>query len=107
MIQVGWIEDEELGFAALVIHDEESGDSQRPLSSSDQDRELGQNTYCLVRGGATYYGGVSSYSFAGTTLSLSITSEAADILHLPTPLEIDLGVPGAALAREHLPTLLA
>lgn len=109
MIEVAWIEDVELNFAALVIRDAGSGDTieiQRSLSPTDQDRQLGHDVYCLVRGGAAHYGGIESYSLAGSMLSLSLSVDAASALDLPSSFEIDLGTTGTILARQHLGDLL-
>lgn len=57
MIRVGWVEDTDLNFAALVIHDTDSDDTlevQRTLVPDEQDKRLGMDIYCLVRGEATY-----------------------------------------------------
>ncbi len=109
MIRVGWVEDTDLNLAALVIHDTDSDETlevQRTLVPDEQDERLGMDTYCLVRGEATSYGGVEDYTLAGTTLSLKLPSEAARVLALPTSVDIDFGTQGIDVARQHLGPLL-
>lgn len=109
--RVGWVLDPELAAAALVIVDEDSGDTleiQREITSIDGSSAPAKDTSaCLVRDGATHYGGLLSSRVTGDSLVLELSHEAADVLELPTSFAIELGPEGAALATEHLPFLLA
>lgn len=67
---------------------------------------LGQNTYCLVRAGATHYRGVLSYALAGRLLTVTLTPDAADVLELPEVVEMKLGGDGAVVLAARLPALL-
>lgn len=78
---------------------------QRALSFDDQDRELGQDTYCIcVASGATTYGGVRACILSGLSLRLRLSPEAADELGSPQEVEVELRtVPEALVAlREGL-----
>lgn len=62
-MRVAWVEEPDLNYSMLAFEDEASGDFfavQRAFTFDDQDRQLGMDTYCLVRGGATHYGGLDS-----------------------------------------------
>lgn len=109
MGKVGWIEEPELNYAALVIHDEESGDTlefQRPLDFDEQDAALAMTTYCIVRAGAAHYGGLESYHVGDSFVGFRLTRGAAELLDLPQSFEIPIDLQGAATLREHLPDLL-
>lgn len=52
---------------------------QRSLSSDEQDRRLGLDTYCLcTEDGATHYGGVTSWSLTPGSLEIRIDAEAEE-----------------------------
>lgn len=109
MATVGFLRDEDASYAALVILDEGTGDTiefQRAIEFDDQDRALGQDTYCIVRGAATIYGGLESWRLIGTTLSFILTVEASDVLELPTTVEIELDDDGAAVVQEQLAAIV-
>jgi hypothetical protein len=56
-----------------------------------QDGLLGMDTYSISgEGGATYYGGVLSATFAGTVLQLQLTHEAAQALGCTDELALQL-----------------
>lgn len=109
--RVGWIDDPEGGFQALVLHDaalDETLEVQRGDEDTEQDRALGQDTYCLVRNGAaTSYGGVDAFSVSGPNLVLTLTREAAATLSLPRVVEYDLDDEGRLLVAQRLHGLLA
>ncbi|MDA0171911.1 Imm10 family immunity protein [Solirubrobacter taibaiensis] len=79
-----WV-DEKLNFKALAMAEEEhSGerlDIQRALVDDEQDRELGQDTYCLVDEYATViYGGITRWELENGELRLDLTAEASQVL---------------------------
>ena len=109
MTAVHWVDEPESNFVALLVVDEESGDTievQRAYEFDEQDRELGMDTYCLVRGGANYYGGLIAYELSDLSLSLSLTEGAAEVLELPESFEIPLDPASIALLRLRLPGLV-
>ncbi|MDO5676713.1 MAG: Imm10 family immunity protein [Propionibacteriaceae bacterium] len=108
-MNVGWLEDRELLFWALVIEDPESGDTieiQREITVDGERVTPVPGSLCLVRGGAaTFYEGLQDWAVEGTRLTLTLSEDAAEALGLPTDVEIDLDADGAALAKTHLPQL--
>ena len=107
-MRVGWDENVEHNYRALVFLDEKSGDTfemQCAITWDEQDHELGEATYCLVRGGATYYGGVLAYRLSDRLLRLELDHEAAAVLELPTSFELSLDEPQEQMVRAHLPSL--
>ncbi len=107
---VGYLREPESKVEALVIHDEESGDRievQRSLTFDEQDRRLGMNTYCLVRQGASHYGGLQSWTIESGLLHLKLSSPAAAALELPAEFSIAVGADGEELLKEHLRRLTA
>ena len=110
MARIGWTEDAELNYAVIAIVDEASGDTleiQRTLAPDVQDATLGMDTYCLVRGGASYYGGVVSYEIGISHISFSLVNEAATALQLPTSFSVPVDLDGVVALRERLPGLLS
>ena len=109
MALVGWIEQPDLNYAAIVIADEDSGDTleiQRSLVFDGQDVSLAMDTYCLVRSGAAHYGGVEFYEIGDSFVEFSLSSEAAEALELPSSFQIPGDAEGAAILRRRLPGLL-
>lgn len=107
--RVGFVRDADVGYAALVILDEESGDTigiQRSLAFDEQDRALGMDTYCVTRGGASHYGGLVTWRLAHGVLALTLSSAAA-ALELPGEISISVDEEGAPLIVEHLAEMLA
>lgn len=107
-MRVAWLEDRDLNYAMLAFEDEDSGDFfavQRSFTFDDQDRELGMDTYCLVRGDATHYGGLESFEVADTQVRLQLDSAAADVLELPLLTEIAIDPDQAETVRARLPGL--
>lgn len=64
---------------------------QRTCSPDEQDRALGQDTYCLVtESGATHYGGIDHWAVEEGRPRLSLSTDAATALRLDTALSIRL-----------------
>lgn len=110
MNNVGYVLDVEDNYEALVVRDEQGDDwieFQRALRYDDQDRELGMDTYCLVRGGsAAYYGGLISWRLRYGILQLQLDADASATLEMQTAEQIDVGPIGAALIEQHLPRIV-
>jgi hypothetical protein len=108
--RIGYTQDPDFNFEALVILDEPGGDTleiQRALVFDEQDAATGMDTYCLVRAaGATHYGGVESWVVEDGKLALNLTEEAANMLQLPTEVEISVRASDQATLREHLAKLV-
>lgn len=85
----------------LVLAEGEHGEGrrlelQRSLDPTEDDRRLGMDVHCLAdEAGATHYGGVTAWSFDGTTLRLELTTEAADVLGADGGYLITLAGPAA------------
>ncbi len=111
MVRVGYVSDEELDFEAVVIAGDDLDDSievQRALTFDDQDRSLGMDTYCLVRGGtAKHYGGIEQWSVTDNVLSIRFTTEAAAALGLATVLNTVIETAARDLVVSHLHRLLS
>ena len=81
-----YVRDESLGSEVLVLAEGADGSGrrlelQRALVVTDQDRRLGQDTYCLVNeAGACHYGGVSKHTVVGDELRLELTPRGAVVL---------------------------
>lgn len=108
-MDVGYVEDAELGYRALVFRDS-SGDTfeiQRAFAFDQQDRELAMETYCLVvQASATCYGGISEWLISDDTLQLVLQLEAAEDLGLPRLLRIPLTAAGKQIVQDRLATLV-
>lgn len=71
---------------AVVVAENEDGSGaclevQRALSFDEQDRSLGQDTYCLhIETGATHYGGVTSWVVTPNRLEVLLDADAAAAL---------------------------
>lgn len=73
---------------------------QRALSFDEQDRRLGQATYCItVPSGACHYGGVASCVLGNGLLAIRLRREAARALGTGDRLEFPLEVDGRSVAR--------
>jgi Immunity protein 10 len=107
---VAYVQDDFLNTEAVVIEDQASGDAieiQRALEFDDQDAALGMDTYCLVRGGASHYGGITRWIVLSDLLQLELEEGAAIDLALPATVIIPIDEPSADLLRKHLPALCA
>lgn len=104
-----YVRDEDLNLEMVSIGDPEDHLLvQRALSFDDQDRALGQDTYCLVTAtGATFYGGVEIARIESLDLVLSFTSEAVAALDLPVDLSATCEGPQADEALDHLARILS
>jgi hypothetical protein len=97
-------------FEALVAvfaeHSDGTGsrlELQRAITFDEQDKKLGHDTYCLsTETGATYYGGVESWTLDATLLELLLAEEAAQALGVQDGFRIRL-----AAANQDLLTLRA
>ena len=91
-----------------MLGDEGAGDSieiQRALTFDAQDVAQGMDTYCVVRGGASHYGGIVSWVVHSNVLALELSEAAASTLDLPAAVSIPIDDLGADLLRQHLPRL--
>ncbi len=105
---VGYVQDEGLNFEALVILDD-SGDVleiQRSLGVDDQDAALHMDTYCIVRGGLTHYGGVLSWGLSHDLLVVKLDLEAAEALQLPQELVVAVSPDGSQMILQYMERLL-
>lgn len=91
--------DEESKILTIGFSEEADGSGrslliQRQLGEvSQQDVELGHDTYCLItEDGATCYGGIIGFVLNRSTLEVTLSEEAASILSLPVHQSIDLEV---------------
>lgn len=85
-VTVGFIEDPELNYRAVVFGDEASGETlelQRSLVIDEQDRLNGMDDYCLVlASGPTFYGGIEAWRVGELDVAFRLSPEAADVLGL-------------------------
>jgi hypothetical protein len=80
---VGLSEDVDGGGRQLIF--------ERARSFSDQDRELGMDTFAVTNEtAATVYGAVTRYDVDDSVLTLDLTQEGADALGLPRTAHIGL-----------------
>jgi hypothetical protein len=98
----------ELESQVVVLAEDPDGDDgprleiQRglPGTDTDQDRRLGQDTYCLsTQTGATVYGGVRSYAFEGSLLTMRLDRRAWNTLGVPEEFSIRLEADADTLAK--------
>jgi hypothetical protein len=89
---------DDLNALVIVLSETPDGEGnrleiQRALVSDPQDAETGTDTYCLCSpNGATYYGGILSWSVNSDRLSVVLDQSAAEALGLPTHVHIGLHV---------------
>lgn len=89
-------EDASLNTFLIVLAEHVDGDGARleihqALSFDEQDKALGQDTYCLMdESGATHYGGVSCWSLREGVLEMELTELAAKTLEADPKIVIDL-----------------
>ena len=92
--------DSDVAYLVLAEHHDGSGcglEIQRALEFDRQDKELGQDTYCLVAdGGVTHYGGVRRWELDESTLSLELDAGAAQTLGWR---EASVAIPDASRQR--------
>lgn len=96
VLEAGFAETEDgTGFVLLI---------QRSLyEPEEQEVRLGMDTYCLVSGGQSIYGGLRRAVRFDQRLDLTLSSEAAELLELPVDLQVRLD--GEAAAAEVLDAL--
>jgi hypothetical protein len=91
--------------AVVFAEDPDGGEGSRleisrALTFTEQDRELGQDTYSLAtQTGATVYGGVRWYTLEGTTLTVRLERRAQRALGVPQQVSIQLDVDPDTVAR--------
>lgn len=108
-MRVAWVVDEGLNYAMLAFEEEATGATlgvQRALEMDEQDRQFGMDTYCLVHGGASHYGGIEVVAFDESGLHVTLSAEAAVALGVDRELQLPLNSEQAGLARRRLPQLL-
>lgn len=100
------------GIIGVLAAEEESGDGarveiQRATSFDDQDRALGQDTYCLsLHTGASVYGGIEGWLLAPGRLKLELSREASEALEVGTDLTIEFDAKATADLAEWLSKVL-
>jgi hypothetical protein len=93
---VAFRRDEEIGAEYLVLAELEDGSGQRlelqrPSITTNEDRRLGTDTYCLVNeAGVTHYGGVEGWSVETSTLEVRLDEEAAKAFDVDGGFRINL-----------------
>ncbi|MEM6291851.1 MAG: Imm10 family immunity protein [Myxococcota bacterium] len=100
------------GVVGVIVAEEESGDGarvelQRATRFDDQDRALGQDTYCLsLHTGASVYGGVVRWTPTPGSLELVLSQEAANAPELDTELTIEFDAERSTDLEKWLPKVL-
>lgn len=81
-----FVRDEDLEAEVLVVAENEDGSGRRlevsrALEITDEDRELGMDTYAISNElGATHYGGLASWSVDGDAVTVELSEDAAGVL---------------------------
>lgn len=94
---------DDAGLTIVGLTDKADGDGhslifQRSAVFTDQDRELGQDTFAVsTETGATTYGGLDSYLVRDRELLLEFEPDAARDLGLPTTTRVALALSGSEL----------
>lgn len=65
------------------------------------------DTYCIVREGATHYGGVVGWTTSVDSITIELIESAQHVLALPAVLHLSVDPEGIALVEKHLPVLCA
>lgn len=109
---VAFDRDDELETEALFLAEDEQGagrllEVQKAFAWDEQDRRLGQDTYCLVdENQATHYGGVASWRLDANVLEINLTPDASGVFGASS-YRIDLDDPCAVeLVSKNLPRLV-
>jgi hypothetical protein len=106
---------EDLNSHVVVLAEDPDGDGgprleiSRALTHSEQDRRLGQDTYCLsTQTGATHYGGVLSYGLKDSMLTMRLDSTAKDALGVEAEFSIFLDADSSTVedVRQALASIL-
>lgn len=82
-----YLDSAELAYREVAFLDPESGDAlhfQLAYAFDDQDGVLGMDTYCLVRGGLTHYGGIVDLRIQPGRVAVELDDAAARALELPS-----------------------
>ncbi|HTN88573.1 MAG TPA: Imm10 family immunity protein, partial [Sorangium sp.] len=80
---------------------------QKPLSSDEQDRRLGLDTYCLcTEDGATHYGGVTSWALTQSSLEILLDAKAADALGVEGGFVVDFSPESRTALKDGLDRVL-
>ena len=93
---VSTVETTELNVFAVILAENVDGSGarleiQRALSFDAQDRELGQDTYCLsTETGCSHYGGISVWRLLGDRLEIALDSDAAKSLGVTSGFIVDI-----------------
>jgi hypothetical protein len=72
-------------FSVVLAENRDGGgrrlEIQRSTSFSEQDKKLGQDTYCIsTDAGASHYGGISSWRLVENRLEIQLDAQAAMVL---------------------------
>lgn len=102
---IAFLRDEDLEADVLALAEQEDGSGrrvelQRALVVTDEDRQLGMDTYCLVvETGATHYGGIEACTLDDGVLELRLSPEATEDLGVDGGFRVRVGdEPGAVQA---------
>lgn len=80
---------------------------QKSLSFDEQDRRYGQDTYCLcTEEGATYYGGVTSWTLTQDSLEVRLDATAAEALGVEGGFVVDFAPESLPALKEGLERIL-
>lgn len=107
---VAYLHDDDMNFEGLFFHDSESGDTleiQRSIELDEQDAALGMDTYCILRDGASHYGGIVGWATSVDSVSIELVESAQKVLALPAVVRISVDAGAIALIEKHLPVLCA
>ncbi|MET8166045.1 Imm10 family immunity protein [Streptomyces sp. NPDC005329] len=86
VVEAGFSEGiEEPGFTLLI--------QRTDYEPDEQDISLGMDTYCLVSGGRTHYGGLLRVEREGDVLRFGIAAQAAAVLNVPEHLTVRFEAP--------------
>lgn len=97
-LAVSAIEMADLNSFVVVLAEESDGSGmrleiQRALEFDEQDKQLGQDTYCVcTESGATCYGGIESWVFLGNELKIILDARAQSVLGVKGGFLIELAV---------------
>lgn len=110
-VSAGYVREEDEGWHALVLRDEQSGDTlevRRSLAPDDQDVRLGTDRYCLVRdGGASLHGGLDAWRVTHEgVLVLRFEPDAVEALGVPAELRLALLPEAVQVVRRRLGALV-
>ncbi len=61
--------------------------------ADEKDISLGMDTYCLVSGGRTHYGGLLRVEWDGDSIRFTLSGKAASVLNIPESLTIRFEAP--------------